>query len=79
MLARIRRTTYLRDVRRWSLGENLAWGTGRWRPRGRPCDAWMQSPGHRANILDRNFADIGIGIAPGAPVDGRARRPAAPT
>ena len=30
--------------------------------------AWMHSPGHRANILDRPFPEIGIGVAAGAPV-----------
>ncbi|MCC7356085.1 MAG: hypothetical protein IT410_00510 [Candidatus Doudnabacteria bacterium] len=28
-------------------------------------DAWMNSPGHRANILNENFEEIGIGIAQG--------------
>ena len=28
----------------------------------------MHSPGHRANILNGGFRDIGIGIATGAPV-----------
>ncbi len=28
-------------------------------------DAWMNSPGHRANILNRNFEEIGIGISEG--------------
>ena len=27
--------------------------------------AWMNSPGHRANILNNNFTEIGIGIASG--------------
>ena len=27
--------------------------------------AWMNSPGHRANILNNNFTEIGIGIAKG--------------
>ncbi|GIM29749.1 hypothetical protein CPJCM30710_24150 [Clostridium polyendosporum] len=26
-------------------------------------DAWMNSPGHRANILNANFKEIGIGVA----------------
>ena len=26
-------------------------------------DAWMSSPGHRANILNSNFCDIGVGYA----------------
>ncbi|GGS46794.1 CAP domain-containing protein [Streptomyces griseoviridis] len=28
-------------------------------------DAWMNSPGHRANILDRAFEEIGIGVHAG--------------
>jgi hypothetical protein len=28
-------------------------------------DAWMNSPGHRANILNKEYEDIGIGIAQG--------------
>jgi hypothetical protein len=29
----------------------------------------MHSADHRANLLDRSFSDVGIGIAPGAPAD----------
>ena len=32
--------------------------------------AWMNSAGHRANILSRSFKQIGIGIANGAPNGG---------
>ncbi len=28
-------------------------------------DAWINSPGHRANILNKNYEEIGIGIAKG--------------
>lgn len=28
-------------------------------------NAWLNSPGHRANILNKNFTEIGIGIAQG--------------
>lgn len=28
---------------------------------------WMNSPGHRANILDRELTEIGVGLAPGGP------------
>ena len=38
--------------------------------------AWMASPGHRANILRGAFREIGIGIAPGAPMAGLAGDPA---
>jgi uncharacterized protein YkwD len=69
MVSRIRATSYLRDVLRWTVGENLAWGTGtRATPRA-TVDAWMHSADHRANLLDRSFADVGVGIAAGAPAE----------
>jgi uncharacterized protein YkwD len=68
MLARIRSTSYLRDVTSWSVGENLAWGSGSLATPRAMVRAWMQSAEHRANLLDRHFADVGIGVAAGAPV-----------
>ena len=68
MLARIKATSYLRDVTSWSVGENLAWGTGTLATPRAMVRAWMQSADHRANLLDRHFADVGVGVAPGAPV-----------
>lgn len=65
---RIRRAGYLRSARSWSAGENLAWGSG---TRGAPeqiMRAWMNSSGHRANILTGRFREVGIGVAEGAPV-----------
>jgi uncharacterized protein YkwD len=68
---RIRRVGYLRGARRWSVGENLAWGThGRSTPMA-VTRMWMASPGHRANILSPSFREIGIGLAYRAPVGGR--------
>ena len=58
---RLRRNGY-----RWRLcGENIAWGSG---SKGSPnsrFQAWMNSPGHRANILKRGFREVGIGAARG--------------
>jgi uncharacterized protein YkwD len=68
MLARIRATRYLRDVSSWSVGENLAWGSGSLATPRATVRAWMQSADHRANLLDRRFADVGIGVAVGAPI-----------
>ncbi len=61
-------TRYIgRRVRRWSLGENIAWGSGELAtPRG-IVRSWMRSAGHRRNILDRRFRHIGIGVVTGAP------------
>jgi uncharacterized protein YkwD len=67
LTSRIDQTSYLHDVRSWALGENIAWGTG---PQANPAhivSAWMHSAGHRANILNGQYRDIGIGAALGAP------------
>jgi uncharacterized protein YkwD len=65
---RLRSVGYLSDgLRRWSYAENLAWGR---KGRGTPAsivDAWMHSSGHRANILSRDFRDLGVGFAAGTP------------
>lgn len=71
MLDRIkRRGGYLRKGRSWMVGENLAWGAGGAETPERIVKAWMKSPGHRRNILNGRFRDIGIGITDGAPVRG---------
>jgi uncharacterized protein YkwD len=67
MVDRILGTGYARG-RGWSLGENIAWGTGSLATAAEIQRAWMESPGHRANILRPQFREIGIGIAVGAPV-----------
>jgi uncharacterized protein YkwD len=47
----------------YEVGENIAWGT-LWLATPRAIvAAWMASPGHRANILDANFRDTGIGVS----------------
>lgn len=68
MLGRVKATNYLRNTRSWSLGENLAWGTGVLSTPGQTVAAWMHSAGHKRNILDRSFREIGVGITVGAPV-----------
>jgi uncharacterized protein YkwD len=68
MTDRILGTGYARD-QGWSLGENIAWGTGDLATAAEIHRAWMRSAGHKANILRRQFREIGIGIALGAPVD----------
>ena len=72
-LDRIRRTGYLQRARSWSVGENIAWGTGELSTPRLIVRAWMRSPGHRANILNGRFREVGIGISFGAPVRASAR------
>jgi uncharacterized protein YkwD len=50
-------------VRR-SVGENIACGQ---RSAAEVVDGWMNSPGHRANILRPGFTHIGVGFAGGGP------------
>ncbi|TNC26218.1 CAP domain-containing protein [Mumia zhuanghuii] len=49
----------LRACGGWKVGENIAYGY-RW-PR-HVVRAWMDSPGHRANILERRYRRIGVGV-----------------
>jgi uncharacterized protein YkwD len=68
--ARIARTGWGRHRRTYTIGENLGYGSsGDATPRAIVA-AWMESPGHRANILQRRFHAIGIGIAAGTPDGG---------
>jgi uncharacterized protein YkwD len=73
MVDRVLRTGYARGAGGWSLGENIAYGTGILATAAQIHRSWMRSPGHRANILRRQFREIGIGIALGAPVDARGQ------
>jgi uncharacterized protein YkwD len=68
MVDRIRRTGYTSGARAWSLGENIAWGSGSLATAAQIHRSWMRSSGHRANILQRSFREIGIGIETGLPV-----------
>ncbi len=59
---RLLSTGYLGRVRSWLVGENLAWGTETLSTPRQTVVNWMNSPGHRANILKRRFREIGIGV-----------------
>jgi uncharacterized protein YkwD len=59
----------------WSVGENLAWGSGSLGAPRQIVRAWMNSPGHRRNMLDSRYREIGIGVIANGPV--RTASPAA--
>jgi uncharacterized protein YkwD len=70
---RVWRSGYLARVNVYLVGENIGGGLGR--RFGSPMAvyrSWMHSPGHRANILDPGFHDIGVGVARGYPYGGGA-------
>jgi uncharacterized YkwD family protein/spore coat assembly protein SafA len=47
-------------IRFSAAGENIAYGQ---RSPQEVVNAWMNSPGHRANILSRSYSQIGVGLA----------------
>jgi len=60
---------YARRTEGWTLGENLAWGTGDLSSPSGIMNAWMSSAGHKANILKKAYREVGIGIKLGVPSD----------
>jgi uncharacterized protein YkwD len=49
------------------VGENLAWGELAESTPANIVALWMKSPGHRANVLEPDYREIGIGLAFQAP------------
>lgn len=51
-------------VSKWqSIGENIAYNRGYANPLEFAVECWMESAGHRSNILNRGWKESGIGIA----------------
>lgn len=67
VVARLSRAGYVSDEVSWAVGENIAWGSGDLATPREIVRAWMNSTGHRRNILDRRYREIGIGVARGVP------------
>jgi uncharacterized protein YkwD len=65
--SRIMAARYTNPRGAWSVGENLAWGTGQLGTPAATVEAWMRSPGHRANILKGSFKEIGLGLVLSGP------------
>lgn len=62
---RVTRAGYLGGASSWSVGETIAWGSGRLSTPAAIVRAWMRSPEHRDILLDGRYRDVGIGIALG--------------
>lgn len=54
----------------WHVGEVLAWGRGRLASPAATVDAWMRSRSHRQVLLQRDFRQVGVGVADGDPFAG---------
>ena len=67
-LSRMRESGYISSSNAgYEVGENIAWGSYTDSTPAAIVAGWMASPPHRANILEHNFRDTGIGISPHLP------------
>jgi uncharacterized protein YkwD len=64
---RITATGYVPSGWSYELGENIECGTLSLATPAAAVNGWMNSPEHRANILNGEFRDSGIGLAPAVP------------
>jgi uncharacterized protein YkwD len=69
---RLRRVGYARASCAWSGGETLAWGAGSTATPASRVRGWMNSPGHRAILLNASYREIGIGVTRGSPTNAGA-------
>jgi uncharacterized protein YkwD len=66
-ITRIRRTGYMSGTRAWAVGENIGWGHSVLGTARAIFNSWMNSSGHRSQILKSSYRDIGIGVSWGRP------------
>ena len=69
---RIERFYPSRGFRSWTVGENLLWASNTYGP-AFAVREWMNSPPHRANILSRDWREVGIGAVTVASAPGEYR------
>jgi uncharacterized protein YkwD len=69
LVGRLTGAGYLGGDDAWVVGENIGWGQGALATARSMVGAWMDSPGHRANLLSGDYTEIGLGLALGTPVD----------
>jgi uncharacterized protein YkwD len=60
---RLKASGYLNGARKWAYAEDLGYETT---PK-QMVHRWLAMPYDRANLLNRKYVDVGIGLAPGAP------------
>jgi uncharacterized protein YkwD len=65
--SRITAAGYIKPNHSWSIGENIAAATGSLATPASMVTMWMNSAGHRANILNPAFRDTGIGAVAAVP------------
>jgi uncharacterized protein YkwD len=69
---RVEPTGYIPDSGDWAVGENLAWGDPGVDTPQAVVNGWLNSAGHRANMLAPDYKDLGLAEALGAPVSNKS-------
>jgi uncharacterized protein YkwD len=69
LVQRLTSVGYLNGGDDWVVGENIGWGQGPLATPRSMVNAWMNSAGHRRNILAADYGEIGLGLAMGTPED----------
>jgi uncharacterized protein YkwD len=69
LVERLTSVGYLNGGDDWVVGENIGWGQGPLATPRSMVTAWMNSAGHKRNILARDYSEIGLGLAIGTPGD----------
>jgi len=77
-LTRIEATGYIANKRiSYLIGENIAWATLSLSTPAAIVTAWINSPDHRANMLNGTFTQTGLAVAPEAPASLASGQPGA--
>src|SRR3954454_5343827 len=69
LVERLTDAGYLGDDDAWVVGENIGWGQASLATARSMVTAWMNSPGHRENLLSADYTQVGLGLALGTPTD----------
>ena len=69
LVQRLTAVGYLGGDDAWVVGENIGWGQASLATARSMVDAWMNSPGHRENLLSADYSQVGLGLALGTPTD----------
>lgn len=70
MVARLAGVGYATPMQGWTAGENIGWGTGTLGTPEGIVRSWMNSPGHRDNILEPRFREAGTSVIASPPFAG---------
>jgi uncharacterized protein YkwD len=69
LVQRLTAVGYLGGDDAWVVGENIGWGQASLATARSMVTAWMNSPGHRENLLSADYTQVGLGLALGTPTD----------